>query len=290
MKITKKVAFAALALSLLSSSSLSAHSLWINSFESKPGNTVIGLGWGHHLPIQDGASNIKFNEFSIISPDGKATNLKTPASVKKDALQETDNLAIYDTDIALQKISLKKDGMSGTYVIKASTKPSIFTKYINSNDKVTFKRKGMDEIKDIKKVLKSVKHQSVAKAYMTKGAWSEQKATNKGLEIIPKTDLSTVKVGDFIEFEVLFNGNPLNIGSNSLDFLSAKSSAFGQNDGFTLKSNIRKGKAKFRVMASGQWIVTARKSEEVTKDGKFKELIGKVNSVTSSASLTFNVK
>ncbi len=286
MKNIKKVVLTTLVLSLASASSLSAHSLWVNSFESKPGKTVIGLGWGHVLPIQDGASNIKFKEFIITSPDGKATNLKTPTSVNKDPLQETENLTIYDMDIALQKISIKKEGKSGTYVIKASTKPSIFTKYVNTAGKTTFKRTGMDEIKDIKKVLMSLEHQSVAKSYITIGEWSKQVATNVGLEIIPKTDLSNLRAGDFVEFEVLYNGKTF----KNENFLSAKSNMFGQNDGFTLKSNIRKGKAKFRVMAPGQWIVTARKKEEVTNDGKFKELVGKVNSVSNSASLTFNVK
>ena len=136
----------------------------------------------------------------------------------------------------------------------------------------------------------SVKYQAFAKSYLTLGKWSEQKASNKGLEIIPKTDLSNVKVGDLVEFEVLFYGKPLSVSAKSMEYITARSNAFGQNDGFSLMSYLQEGKAQFRVQTAGQWIVSCNHKDVVTKDGALKDLQGKVNAVFNGASLTFNVK
>jgi len=148
----------------------------------------------------------------------------------------------------------------------------------------------MDKLDNIKKVLMSVKYQAYAKSYLSLGKWSEQKATGIGLEIIPKTDLSNVKVGDLVKFEVLFYGKPLSVNAKSMEFITAMSNSFGQNDEFSLFSYIKEGKAQFRVQTVGQWIVSCNHKDDVTKDGDLKDLYGKVNSLYNGATLTFNVK
>ncbi len=136
----------------------------------------------------------------------------------------------------------------------------------------------------------AVKYQAFAISYLTIGKWKNPKATKQGLEIIPKTDLSNLKVGDLVEFEVLFYGKPLNSGVKGVEYITASSSSFGQSHNFSLFSKIKHGKAQFIVQSSGRWMVSCGHKEDVKKDGKLKELYGKANNVAHVASLTFNVK
>ncbi|MBE9572003.1 MAG: DUF4198 domain-containing protein, partial [Proteobacteria bacterium] len=57
------------------SSSVQAHSVWINSFEShahKPPHTMVSLGWGHALPMDDILTSpngrIAIERFELLDP------------------------------------------------------------------------------------------------------------------------------------------------------------------------------------------------------------------------------
>jgi len=293
MQILKKVALVA----IVTISSLSAHSFWVNSFESfnhKPGHITVGLGWGHTLPIDDILNSpngkVIVEEFSITDPKGDTTALKIPSSKTAKVQKETKSFDIYNADVGLQKIALKKDSPKGVYTIKAKSKPTFYTQYIDTKDRTRLKLKPMDELKNIKKVLFSVKYEAFANSYLTLGKWENPQVIKQGLEIIPKTDLSNVKVGDMVEFEVLFFGKPLNNSAKSKEFITAFSDTFGQGKGFSLYSKIKNGKAQLEIQSAGQWKVNCVHSAKVTKDGNLKDLYGKVNSAFHGASLTFNVK
>ncbi len=293
MKISNKIAFATIVIA----TSLSAHSLWVNSFASfihKPGHTTVSLGWGHSLPIDDILNSpngkVIVEKFSMITPSGKQTDLIIPESKTIKPVQVNEDFDLFDAQIGLQKIALKEKSEKGVYTIQAQSKPTFYTKYIDTKDRERLKLKSKDKLKDIKKVLMSVKYQAFAKSYLTLGKWTEQKPLGHGLEIIPKSDLSNLKVGDLVEFEVRFYGKLLNANAKSMDYITAYSSAFGQSQDFSLFSYLIQGKAQFVVQSSGQWIVNCYHKEDVTKDGNLKELYGKVNQAYHGASLTFNVK
>jgi uncharacterized GH25 family protein len=209
------------------SSSVQAHSVWINSFESfahTPPHTMVSLGWGHALPMDD---------FELIDPDLKKTDLIKPEFKLSKPDLSTDNFDLFAADLAAQKVALKKDSARGVYQFSAVSKPTI------------------------KKVLMAVKYQAFAKSYLTVGKWTNPKPLGHGLEIIPRTDLSNLHVGDIVEVDVLFYGNPLDANPKSVECITAHSSSFGQSDGF---------------------------------DGPLKDLYGKTEQVYHGASLTFNVK
>jgi len=293
----KKIKKAFLATVILSVNTLLAHSLWVNSFESfshKPGHAIVSLGWGHSIPIDDILNSpngrVVIEDFSLINPKGEKTQLKIPSSETAKANKTTKDFDLYDADIALQKIALKKESIKGVYTIQANSKPTFYTSYLDSKNRQRLKLKPKNEVKDIKKILMSVRYQANAKSYLTLDKWTEQKATNKGLEIIPKTDLSNVRVGDLVEFEILFMGTPLNASPSSMDYIKAASNTFGQKEGFALMSSIVDGKAQIRVQSAGQWIVSCNHKTTITKDGPLKELYNKVNYSFIASSLTFNVK
>jgi uncharacterized GH25 family protein len=283
---------------LFVSTHLSAHSLWINSFESfvhKPGHTTVGLGWGHVSPIDDilnsPSGKIIVEKFTITSPNGTMTKLRIPSSKIQEPTQKNNNFDIYAADTGLQKIALKKGSQKGVYKIEAQSKPTFYTQYINQKGQTRLKLTSKDNISDIKKVLMSVKFEAFATSYLTLGtSWKQPKELDKGLELIPLTDLSNVRIGELVRFKVLFYGKPLSVSAKSMDYISASSNTFGQKDGFALMSYIKDGIAQFRVQSAGQWIVTCNHKDTVDKEGKLKSLFGKVNYVFNSASLTFNVK
>ncbi|SDU29619.1 DUF4198 domain-containing protein [Desulfobacula phenolica] len=279
------------------STSVFAHSVWINSFEShahKSRHAMISLGWGHALPMDDILTSpngrIAIEQFELIDPNLKKTDLIKPEFKLSKPDLTTGNFDLFAADLGTQKIALKKDSAEGVYQISAMSKPTFYTQFIDKKGNKRLKLKPKNEVKDIKKVLMAVKYQAFAKSYLTVGKWTNPKPLGHGLEIIPRTDLSNLHIGDLVEVDVLFYGKPLDAKAGSMDYITAHSSSFGQSDGFSLFSYIKKGKAQFRVLSSGQWMIGVSHKEDVTKDGPLKNLYGKANQVYHGGSLTFNVK
>ncbi len=98
---------------------------------------------------------------------------------------------IFNADLAVHKLDLKKDNACGVYQLEAISEPTYFTQYI-------------DKIDDLDKVLNSAQYQAFAKSYLTYGEWRMPDPLGHKLEIIPLTDLSNLHPGDMIEVEVLF--------------------------------------------------------------------------------------
>ena len=274
-----------------------AHSVWINSFESyahQPPHTMVSLGWGHALPMDDILTSpngrIAIERFELLDPDLKKTDLLKPEFKLSKPDLATSNFDLFAADLAVQKVALKKDSAQGVYQFSAVSKPAFYTQYIDNKGKTRLKLKPKNEVKDIKNVLMAVKYQAFAKSYLTVGKWTNPKPLGHGLEIIPRTDLSNLRVGDLVEVDVLFYGKPLNATAKSMEYITAQSSSFGQSDGFSLLSYLMKGKAQFRVQSSGQWMITVNHKDDVTADGSLKDLYGKADQVYHGASLTFNVK
>lgn len=293
----KKIALL-LAAAFLSMTSLAhAHSMWINSFEShahKPGHAMISLGWGHVLPMDDILNSpngsVIVESFKLYDPQLKVTDLIVPPYKVVKPAKTTKDFDVYAGDIGTQKIALKKDSAPGVYQLAATSKATFYTQYIDKKGKTRLKLKPKDQVKDVAKVLMAVKYQAYAKSFITVGQWANPKPLGHGLEIIPRTDLSKVKVGDLVEVDVLFYGKPVTSNAKSVNYITAHSSGFGQGDKFSLFSYLMNGKAQFRVQSSGQWMISVNTKDDVTEDGPLKDLHGKADQVYHGASLTFNVK
>jgi uncharacterized GH25 family protein len=255
---------------------------------------MVSLGWGHSLPMDDILTSpngrIAIERFELLDPDLKKTDLLKPEFKLSKPDLVTDDFDIFAADLAVQKVAFKKDSAKGVYQFSAVSKPTFYTKFIDKKGNTRLKLKPKNEVKDIKKVLMAVKYQAFAKSYLTVGKWTNPKALGHGLEIIPRTDLSNLHVGDLVEVDVFFYDKPLSVTAKSMEYITAQGSSFGQSDGFSLFSYIMKGKAQFRVQSSGQWMITVNHKEDVTEDGNLKDLYGKTDQVYHGASLTFNVK
>ncbi|MCJ2163393.1 MULTISPECIES: DUF4198 domain-containing protein [unclassified Pseudodesulfovibrio] len=274
-----------------------AHSVWINNFYSDahvPPHAMVSIGWGHALPMDDIPNSpngrILLDSFEVIGPDLHRTALQKPSFEESKPSQNTSDFDVYPGDLAVQKIALKADSKPGVYQFSAVSKPTFYTQYLDKKGRQRLALKPRDEVKDIDKVLMSVKFQAFAKSYMTVKEWTQPAPLGHGLEIIPLTDLSNVHVGDLIQLKVLFNGEPVSSTAKSINYISASSPSFGQSDHFTLQSYIMEGLAQFRVQGSGQWMINTNLKDDVTKDGPLKDLYGKADQVYQAASLTFIVK
>ncbi|MGD9124945.1 MAG: DUF4198 domain-containing protein [Desulfarculaceae bacterium] len=293
----KKIILLLMAAFLSMPSLARAHSVWINSFEShahKPPHAMVSLGWGHALPMDDILTSpngsIAIERFELLDPALKKTDLIKPVYKVSKPSKTTGNFDLYAGDLGVQKIAFKKAGVQGVYQLTAVSRATFYTHYIDKNGKKRLKLQPMDKIKDSAKVLMAVKYQAFAKSYITVGKWSAPKPLGHGLEIIPRTDLSNVRIGDLVEVDVLLYGKPVTFSPKTINYITAHSSSFGQNDGFSLFSYLINGKAQFRVQSSGQWLINVTTKGDVTKEGPLKDLYGKANQVFHGASLTFNVK
>ena len=274
-----------------------AHSLWINSFESdvhKPRHTMVSVGWGHTLPAGDILTSpkgrIAIEQFELVAPDQTRTALNLPVFKLSKPELSTINFDLYAADLATQKVEFKKDSTPGVYQFSLVSRPTAYTKYIDTSGRTRLKLKEKDKIKNIKKVLMSVKYQAFAKSYVTLGKWTAPAPLGHGLEIIPRTDMSNLHVNDLVEVDVLFYGKPLNSSAAGKESIMAQSRGFGQEDGFFLQAYIKKGRARIRVQTPGQWKIMTTHKDKVLPDGDLKDLQGKVDNVVHGASLTFDVK
>ncbi len=282
---------------LLAASTAGAHSLWVNCFESTqihpPGHATVSLGWGHTMPIDDMPNSVKaklkITEFNLADPAGNKSKLYKPQPKTVTPFESNAGYDLYISDIANQQIALKKETRQGVYLIEAISQKTYYTQYTDTKGRTRLALKPMDEIDGIQKVLASVQYQAFGKSYLTVKKWTTPKPAGHDLEITPLTDLSRVKPGDMVEFDVRFHGKPLSWGPNSLAYITGYSPAFG-GERFAVFSMVLGGKAQFRVQNAGQWRVNIINSKMVTQDGPLKNLYGKVKTVNNAATLTFTAR
>jgi uncharacterized GH25 family protein len=294
--MNKKIIIPLIIFSITLVSQAMAHNLWINSFESythKPGHTLVSLGWGHGLPMDDiltsPSGRIQVDRFELWDPSGGRTTLLLPGNEVSQAKISNKDFSIYPGDIGLQKLAFTKTTPPGVYQLGAVSRPAFYTQYIDTSGKTRLKMKSKDEIKGIKKVLMSVKYQAFAKACIARGKWQIPIPLGHGLEILPLTDLSRLHTGDMVRVKVLFYGDPLTTNAKSQEFITASGAGFGSDEGFALFSNLVEGNAQFRVQTPGQWRVIVKHKDEVTAEGPLKSLYGKAEQVYHAATLTFLV-
>ncbi|WP_321529910.1 DUF4198 domain-containing protein [uncultured Desulfuromonas sp.] len=292
----KRFVLFATGLFLALTSMASAHSVWINSFESHAHgshHSMVSLGWGHALPMDDILNSpngrIAIGEFTLYDPAMNKTDLIKPPCKVEQATASTSDIDLYAADLATQKIALKPQSSAGVYQLSAVSVPSFYTQYVDKKGRQRMALKPKNEVDDIDKVLMAVKFQAFAKSYLTNGAWTDPQPLGHGLEIIPRTDLSNLHVGDLVEVDVLFYGQPLTATAKSIEYITAHSRSFGQSDGFALFSYLMNGRAQFRVQSAGQWMISVNHKDDVTAGGPLKDLVGKADQVYHGASLTFNV-
>lgn len=272
-----------------------AHSFWINLFESKthaPGHVISALGWGHTPPLDDLTTSpdgsVTLDTYELVTPDGKHIALGLPQTEIK-----TDTHASYANvitgDAGIKKIALLPDSKPGVYQVTAASKPGFFTRYKDSNGKMRMAAKPLDNLKDVKQVFESFRYTMNAKSFYAISEWKRPAALGYDLEIIPETDLSSVRAGDMVEFSVSFMGKPVNTDSNAINYMTLMSDTFGTPDGFFLSAYIMDGKVRFRIPTAGHWVANVYLPQDVTEKGPLKKYAKKCRKNFSAATVSFTV-
>lgn len=285
--------FVAATLFLTVSTAAHAHSLWITLFEShthKPGHIISSIGWGHTPPLDDlltspnGSASIE--EYYVMTPDGKKFSLGVPTS-ESSVEKHAPYTHIATSDIGVRKVEILPESPEGTYQVVAKNKEGFFTRYINTKGKMRMAPKPINELKDVKEVLESVKFTMSGKSFYTVGKWSTPNKIGTELEIIPTCDLSTVHPGDMVTFNVSFMGKPVTTDSNAINYMTLTSDTFGGPDGFFLSSYIMNGKAQFRIPSNGHWVANVYIAQDVDKNASLTKLAKQCSKVFSGATISF---
>lgn len=288
-----------IAMAMMFALGASAHDFFINlseSMEHKPGSVGVSIGWGHAVPFDDFFMGNSLEAYEVYDPKmrksalefDKAGNegIETRRYETKPSANFPEAL-IFGGDIFANKVYFTQDSARGVYQVAANTKKVQFSMWKDKKGRQKWGRVSLDEIKEAKEVEMSLNFQSFAKAYVSVGEWQKPKPIGHELELIPLSDLSKVKVGDEVEFEVLFLGKPLN---EVIDGTPPAIRAYGEQGGAGhVGAFVSAGKAKFRVHSSGRWTTTLSLRKKVNEEIA-PELVGKALHKGYNASVTFFVK
>lgn len=278
--------------------SANAHDFYINLIapnEAKPWSATASIGWGHTLPFEDffGAKNLQ--SYEIYDPNMKKMALKFDENTNMEAMKlahekpskDFPQANVVSGDGYMQRIFFNDDSKQGVYQVAATTEMLHFAEWIDEKGRERWGKKYLDELKDAKEIKSCRTFQSFAKAYVGYGEWKKPSPIGHELELVPISDLSNVKVGDEVEFEVLFMGKPLD---GAIDGIPSQIRAHGEQSGAGfIGAYVSGGKAKFRVTSSGKWtaVLNIRKS---VNEKTAPELVGKALQKGYNASVTFGVK
>ncbi len=293
IKLTAMAVFVSLALA----APAMAHTMWINLFRSSdhlPGHALVTLGWGHSLPLDDLLASphavLKLAKYELVDPDAVRTDLSMPVVEMDEGKAVPSGIVVQSGDLGVRKLVMGDGTKPGTYQVAASSKETYFTSYIDKNGKRKMDPIPIDEIEKPQKIMIGMKFNAYAKSYTTVKEWTTPKPLGFDLEIMPKTDLTRVRVGDIVPFEVTFLGKPVNrFEGDAIQYITATSSGFGGPDGFFLSSYLTDGKGQFRMPAAGQWMVNVYFKEEVNGNERLKAFADKCTVVYCAATVSFNV-
>ena len=276
------------------SASVSAHTLWVNLFESRahiPAHVLACVGWGHNTPMDDMPSNLGLESYTLYTPDMTPVALPLPATEPSETLDLKGDLKVLVGEVGARKIVLGKDVAPGVYQVSLVSQDNFYTKYIDKKGRSRWATKSMDEIEDAEKIVRGMLYRGYAVSYFSQEKWETPKSLNYDLEIVPETDLTDVHVGDLVKFKVLFMGKPLNTSPDvSLEYITAVSDTFGGPDKFTLSSMVFEGKGQFRMPSAGHWLVNVYTRQQVGPDTPLAHLDKKCTTALYSSSLSFKVK
>ena len=272
----------------------SAHTLWVNLYESHshlPAHAISSIGWGHALPMGDTLNSLHLESYALVDPDMGVTRLPLPEKITAKPLETKSGVRVDKGDVGVCKMVLPEGTAEGTYQVCVVSADNYYSNYLDAKGRPKWALKPMDQVENATKIISGMRYKAYAKSYFTVGAWKKPNPMGYDLEILPETDLSNVRVGDKVEFRVLFMGKPLSTSpEKSIEYITATSNTFGGPDGFSLAAIVFNGKGSFRIPTAGQWMVNVYARQEVSPESPLKHYVGKCTTALYSSSVSFNVK
>lgn len=164
-----------------------AHNTWLNpeTYFPNVGETIdIGIGFGHTYPANRVDQTVKENhikEIKAVDPDGVIIDLEKVSA-------------------AQYRLKIEKPG---AYRVIAQTKPGFFT--------ITPEGRKWGNKKEVSNPVKCTNFYIQAKTLIIAGGKNHNfdGVADQPLEVIPLTDILSMKPGDAFSFKLLFEGKPL---------------------------------------------------------------------------------
>jgi uncharacterized GH25 family protein len=211
---------------LLSATAVHAHYPWLMPSNYSPAegrSATVYIGWGHSFPLDGFLPNERIGHIEIVEPDGKRA-----------MLQPGDNAGFVVPE-------LKNPGV---HVLLASQTSSFFTRTTQGNRQQS--KEGLSG------VLSCSYSSNNMKAIMTVGDGDGQVGKRFGqvMEIVPLMNPADLKVGDFLDVQVLVRDEPYS------GMVYATYAGFS-NEGayaYTVEAD-NQGKASIRILHPGKWLV-----------------------------------
>jgi uncharacterized GH25 family protein len=254
-------------LSLSLSTLVFAHTFWLNATEYFPeiyspeygAKTNVYFGWGHGYPVDGFISADKLSEFNLITPNGESKSIKPGVG------------GFLATEVSFSE--------KGSYIVTAALKQGFYTMYMEDG-RIHHKSAPKTGLSG---VILSLHFEQYAKSLINVGGADSSflKPVGHTLEIIPLTNPADLKVGDYLQVQVLFKGRPARFCP-----LYGTYAGFSTGDDFAyVTSADGEGKAKIRILHHGAWLLKAKKKNPAPD-----ELKDKCNEMSYTATLTFEVK
>lgn len=229
-KLHKKAILATCAAGMMSVSTAQAHDTWIlmPKFHLNPGDySHVYVGFGFIFPVDEFLFEGWQENFDLVAPDGTKTELRK-----------------VNNGFATQEIK-----EPGAYVIRLEMNNWYYT--TTSEGTRYTPKTGLEG------VYRCTYHSRDAKAVFNvgDGAGPFQQPATLPLEIMPLTNPATLKVGDFMEIQVLRDGKPYSSWGADV---SATYSGFSFEGADAYRVNLdREGKASIRITHTGTWMIKA---------------------------------
>ena len=253
--------------SLFSSLALQSHMMWLNVTDFYPefyprhgASTERYFGWGHRYPVDDFLDQKMLKEFYFVCPRCRKHHTLVPNPG-----------GFLATTINFEE--------PGAYIVAAVLEPGFYTMYIEKGEM----HHKMGPKTGHKAVIVSLYYEQYIKALIMTGTEDRDAYKNPighKIEIVPMKDPGTLKVGDFLPVQVLFNGRPA-----SFCKVFAKYSGFSTGEDFAYTTSTDgKGIARIRILHYGPWLLKTEKRFPATK-----EFEDKCNELHYTATFTFEV-
>ncbi len=256
---------------------VSAHQMWVgaNKFNADvpgrhPGPVTITVfaGWGHRLPVDEMLDAGRFGGFTLVGPDGSRRKI------------ESESGGFWPAAIAFEK--------AGLYWVVSENKPGFSTQVRGEDGRMQYLRVPKDELPPGVRAVDSTYIHGYTKTLLNlRGAGATDapatRALGHRLEIVPGESPASLKSGDTLPLQVLFDGGPRGGGDLVIDAVHAAADVLGARGAWQAPVPAD-GRVAMPVAAPGLWqlVVTVTLPPEG-------ELKGKVNQVRHRATLTFEV-
>ena len=215
---------------------VSGHDLWLNLNDYAPmigGHTrpIVYFGWGHKYPVDDLFDAAFLSRFQLIESNGEAKDIKPGTG-----------------GFLATRLDIKE---AGSYWVAAETFPGFYT-ISQVGDRIAHR---MEPKTGIENVLLSMQYQMFAKTLLNVGSATDDMAKPVGhvFEIVPLQNPAKLRVGDYLDVQVLFNGKPLPMIPYTR--LEGTYNGFSTDGACAYSTWIMGGMARVKLIHSGSWML-----------------------------------